>query len=598
MQYIDEKFKDENPEVTVNKIIEKLNSLGIKLNEKWNDSKIENCCSLRISIDGGIPGTNGKGVTKELARASAYGEFMERIQSGLNFYKLQSFENDESVYLHAFAPDKKYVTRDELLADSDWMEPICKEFAITKEKIADACVIFNCSDKIITLPYYSLFEDKYVYLPQFFVEHIFGANGCCVGNTREEAWVHALSEVFERNSSMAVLKSGKPVPEIPREKLKNFKVVNKILDRIEVEGIFDVKVFDYSCGKKFPVIATRIVNKNTKGYIVNVGADPVFEIAVERTLTEIFQGRNLDNFTSRHSGRILTNLNEIKTVDNVFNQVETGDGLFTVDFFAGTDQKDDTDSFPDNSDKNNKQLLKWILEKYRELGLNVYVRNNSFLGVHCYKFLVPGYSDIKGERLKAPILDYYFADRAAKVMRDVKGATVEQLSELLMYRRMIDGFISKSRSFNYLSGLPIEGGNAVYLSYLHFAYASLRCKNFNDAISYISKAMEYCGDGDMAEYFSAIKLWMSFAARGVENDKILKLIKTFYKKETYDKFKKNLENDALLDEYLIECKGDCANCKHNYRCNYERIRKLIATVGKEYAKFTDGQDKKNFQFDF
>ena len=597
MNYIDEKFKDENPVVTVNKIIDKLDSLGIKLNEKWNDSKIDNCCSLRISIDGGIPGTNGKGVTKELARASAYGEFMERIQSGLNFYKLQSFEADPSVYLHSYAPDKKYVTREDLLADSDWMEPICKEFGITKKTVADACVIFNGSDKIITLPYYSLFEDKYVYLPQFFVEHIFGANGCCVGNTREEAWVHALSEIFERNSSMAVLKSGKPVPEIPREKLKNFKVVNKILDRIEAEGIFDVKIFDYSCGKKFPVIATRIVNKKTKGYLVNVGADPVFEIAVERTLTEIFQGRNLDNFTSLHSAQILNNVEDINTLDNVFNQVETSNGLFTVDFFAGTDEKDDTESFPDNSDKNNKQLLKWILKKYKELGLNVYVRNNSFLGVHCYKFLIPGYSDIKGERLKAPILDYYFADRAAMVMRNIKAASIEQLSELLMYRKMIDGFISKRQNYCYLTGLPLSK-MTYFAADIHFAYAALRTKNYDLFAKFTGMAMKYSDDQEVSDYLSAVKFWVDFSKNAIDKEKILAIMKIFYSEKTYSKFIVNLENDALLDEFLIECINDCANCRHNDRCNYERIRNLIATVGKEYAKFTEGQNRENFTFDF
>ena len=71
MKYIDEKFKDEKPEITVDNIIKKLNSIGINISERWNDSKIDNCCSLRITVDGKIPGTNGKGITKEFARASA-----------------------------------------------------------------------------------------------------------------------------------------------------------------------------------------------------------------------------------------------------------------------------------------------------------------------------------------------------------------------------------------------------------------------------------------------------------------------------------------------------------------------------------------------
>jgi len=193
MAFIDEKFKDEKPEITVQNIIQKLNSIGITLSEKWNDSKIENCKSLRVSANGLEPGTNGKGVSENFARASAYGEFIERLQSGLFFYKYQSFENDESVFLHSFAPDKKYVTKQELLAEGEWMEPISKRYGITKEHIADQCQIYACSDKILCLPFYSLFEDKYVYLPAAFIEHIYGSNGCCVGNTREEAWVHALS---------------------------------------------------------------------------------------------------------------------------------------------------------------------------------------------------------------------------------------------------------------------------------------------------------------------------------------------------------------------------------------------------------------------
>jgi ribosomal protein S12 methylthiotransferase accessory factor len=181
MAFIDEKFKDEKPAITVETIADKLNDIGIVLNELWNDSKIENCCSLRVSAKGGVPGTNGKGVSNEFAKASAYGEFIERLQSGLFFYKYQSFENDESVWLHAFAPDKRYMTEEELLQNSQWMEPIAKRYGITKESIAKQCKMYACSDKILCIPFYSLFEDKYVYLPAMFVEHIYGSNGCCDG---------------------------------------------------------------------------------------------------------------------------------------------------------------------------------------------------------------------------------------------------------------------------------------------------------------------------------------------------------------------------------------------------------------------------------
>ncbi len=595
MKYIDEKFKDEKPQVTVDNIIEKLNSIGITLSEKWNDSKIENCCSLRVTAGGKIPGTNGKGITKDFARASAYGEFIERLQSGLFFYKYQSFENDESVFLHSFAPDKRYMTKEEILEDSDWMDPIVKKYGITKQSIADQCQIYACSEKILTIPFYSLFEDKYVYLPAALIEHIYGANGCCVGNTKEEAWVHALSEIFERHSNISILKSGKPAPIIPREKLKNFETVNAILSKIDEQGVYDVEILDYSYGKKFPVIATRIINKKTKGYLVNVGADPVFEIAVERTLTEIFQGRNLDNFTSSHNGAILNKLNDISELDNVVNQIETGNGLYTVDFFADDAGENEVSSFLDNSNKTNEQLMKEIVKQYKSLGLQIYVRNYSFLGFQCYKFVVPGFSEAKGERLQEPIPSYYFADRASKTLRNIKKADAAALSELLMYHKMITNFISRKNNFNYLSGLPLS--NTKYnTASIYFAYAALKLKNEKLFNSYIDTAILFTSDEDSdKDYLRAVKQWITFENNGVLREKALKVIEKFYFADTVERLKKNLESETLLDEFLVEC-GDCSNCKFKQDCCYESIREIIKKTGAEYSKFTNGQAKENFAF--
>ena len=84
MRYIDEKFKEKSPEKTVETIRIILKRIGLELEETWNDSGIENCWSLRCNIKGTTePTANGKGITKDFARASAYGEFIERLQGGL-----------------------------------------------------------------------------------------------------------------------------------------------------------------------------------------------------------------------------------------------------------------------------------------------------------------------------------------------------------------------------------------------------------------------------------------------------------------------------------------------------------------------------------
>ena len=110
MQYIDEKFKDRNPKETVENIQGILDGLGLVCSEHWNDSGIENCHSVNLSLQGAF--TNGKGVTKDLARASAYAEMAERLQSGLFLCGYQSIIRDSRMNFHTFAPDARYMTKE------------------------------------------------------------------------------------------------------------------------------------------------------------------------------------------------------------------------------------------------------------------------------------------------------------------------------------------------------------------------------------------------------------------------------------------------------------------------------------------------------
>ena len=100
MQYIDNKFKDACPMDTVANIQQLLNKLNIETEEKWHESGLDNCWSLTVSAKGGFPIANGKGVSKEFARASAYGEFIERLQGGLFFYK---FTNNKCNFYRDFS---------------------------------------------------------------------------------------------------------------------------------------------------------------------------------------------------------------------------------------------------------------------------------------------------------------------------------------------------------------------------------------------------------------------------------------------------------------------------------------------------------------
>jgi len=70
------------PEETIQKIRNILYSLAIHVYEAGWNTFSNQCFSVRL-MDADFPFTsiNGKGITRDFALASAYGEFMERLQA-------------------------------------------------------------------------------------------------------------------------------------------------------------------------------------------------------------------------------------------------------------------------------------------------------------------------------------------------------------------------------------------------------------------------------------------------------------------------------------------------------------------------------------
>ncbi|MBQ2816109.1 MAG: YcaO-like family protein [Clostridia bacterium] len=605
MQYIDEKFKDAKPEDTVKKIKGILDKLGIEVYEEWHDSGLENCYSLSVLAKGGTPSTNGKGVTKELARASAYAEFIERLQGGLLFYKYQSIIRNSEMNLHASAPDCKYMTVEELEENGDWMDQIIDTYKyprLTRKTIAQKCKMFACADdgKILTLPFYSLFEKKYVYLPIAFVDQIYATNGCCAGNTREEGWVHALSEILERHANVSIFTSGKSAPKFSPDVIDKYPIVSNIIRQVRESGDFDIDIFDYSLGSGFPVVSTRIINKKTHSYMVKVAADPIFEIALQRNLTELFQGRNIKNFTPGHSSAILNKVTDYPLLNNIYNQLEAGNGLYTADFFADEITcQTDAQSFADNSNKNNRELLDYALSIFKKQNKQIYVRNFSYLGFPSYRFVIPGFSEALALKLIETVPEYSIGDMTCKFHRNPISASNPDLKWLLVHSDMVKPTLSKYNNFGYLSGVPIVGKINLFLIHVTRAYASYRLKAYDNAINYLNKAIHVCDEPETEDYFSCINKYLELKKSGIDEEKIKVIICKFFIKSTADKLFSNLENGKTpYDEFLLNCDFEnCDSCKYKSHCCYENSKRLYQTAAKGYSTFVNGQDESEFLLD-
>lgn len=601
MRYIDEKFKEAAPADTVERIRKILEGLGMDVVEEWFDSGLDDCFSLKLSAGSGIPASRGKGVTKDFARASAYGEFIERLQGGLFYYKYQSVCRDKDLNIHTFAPDAKYMTVDELVENGDWMDYVieaCGSPLLDRAAIAEQCRMYACADdgKVLTLPFYSIFEKKHVYLPISFVDYIFATNGCCVGNTKTEAWVHALSEILERNANLRIFKSGKAAPRIPDETIEKFPVVSNIIRQIKESGDFDIELFDYSTENGFPVVSTRIINKKTQDYKVNVAADPVFEIAIQRTLTEIFQCNNLSTFTSGRKSRVLNSITDYPMSSNVINQLETSTGVYTADYFANeitcTDAPKD---FTDHSTKTNEELLDYLLDIYKGLNRPVYVRNFSFLGFPCYRFVVPGFSEAFNLKLLEPIPEYALADDTRKVYCAPTKASDEELAWMLNHAKMIEPTFAKYNSFAKNSGLLISGGIDGFLAKVTRAYAAYRLGRYAEAQNFLTGIPRHLFDEDTVDYLNCINKYVEFKTSKIPEEKIKSIIKKFFVTPTFERLYNALESGKTpYDEFLMDCSYDCANCKYRKNCCYENARRINLLAGEVYKSFVHGQDEAEF----
>ena len=597
-QYIDLKFKDADPKCTVEKIRGLLVDVGIQMEEIWFDSGIENCCSVKLQVVGtSMFGASGKGVTKDLALASAYGEFIERLQCGRQRFLYQSFERDPEMYMHAYAPDARYMTLQELEENGDWMDYLIRTYPfLTRNRIAKFCrdCAFANEDRILAVPFYSLFEEKYVYLPIEYVEIMYTANGCCAGNSKEEAWLHALSEIFERKCHIDVLKKQKPVPKFSREYLQQFPTVWKIIDTIEAEGDCTVDILDYSGDSGYPVAAVRLVNKKAHGYVISAAADPVLEIAIQRALTEMFQGRSLKNPLYR-----TVFLEETKTpiADNIVNQINWKLGNYAAEFF--TDTAPSTAEpliLSENAGKTNRELLMEAIEKVRAMDRPLYIRNQSFMGFDTYKLVIPGFSETRAQMLHTLVPDYILGYGVSKTLQNIADADDGDLQFLVTYYNKLRNHRSVV-AYDEIAGISFNWERNGFLLNISLAYACYKLGKHSEAISFLKRldGIEQTFPED-CRYYGCVKRYLQLLQADIPQEKIKNLLYQFYENCYTDRLFFLLESGKTpFDEDLLQCNPQkCEKCRYLEDCSYNDGKEVIKLVSKKYAQFTEGQNREIF----
>lgn len=391
-------FKEVNPVETVQRLKKILNRYGIEVEEKWSEKSLADTYSLRLVVKGTETGTNGKGLTRELAMASAYAEFFERYQNRA----LGTFAVKEQVD-YFVTKDEKIVTCEELLAnESVFLAQYLKKLGLGNSSREDKIKYFNSVEirdrldyglegEYVSLPFYNVNKKKVELLPYFICKLLYSSNGMCAGNSREEALVQGISEIVERYVQKKLILEKPSLPDIPESYLKKFPYIyERYLKIKEIEG-YQVYFKDCSFGGKYPVAALIIVENDTGNYGVKLGCHPNYGIAIERTITEITQGREITDFCNLSSLDFLNR--HVDETKNIVNSFKVGMAQYPFELL-GIEPTFEFVEMACVDEMDNVQLLQQYLDRFVKNGYTVYIRDESKLEFPSYQVIIPEISEM------------------------------------------------------------------------------------------------------------------------------------------------------------------------------------------------------------
>ena len=336
--------------------------------------------------------TNGKGSTKESALCSALGEFIERLSC--NFFYNDQFFGEEianSDFVHY--PNEKWFQpgpADEL--PEGILDDYCLAIYNPDDELCGSNLIDtnsgNSERGICSLPFVRQSDGEVVYFPSNLIENLYLSNGMSAGNTLYEAQVQCLSEIFERAVKKQIIEEEIALPDVPLSVLQQYPHILEGVKALEEQG-FPILVKDASLGGQFPVACVTLMNPRTGGVFASFGAHPTLEVALERSLTELLQGRSFEGLNDLQpptfNGLAVTEPN------NFVEHFIDSSGVISWRFFSA---RADYEFCEWDFSGTNEEEATCLFSILKEMDKEVYMAVYEDLGAPVCRILVPGYSEV------------------------------------------------------------------------------------------------------------------------------------------------------------------------------------------------------------
>lgn len=389
--------KDAALEDSIQHMQQQLHDIGFDIEEHAWLNPIPDVWSVHIR-DKNCPMlfTNGKGKSKLAALASALGEFFERLNCNYFFadYYLGK-DIAQAPFVHYpnevwFDPYQENVQQ-QLMDERLWG---FYEVSVNEEDgltCLDQLIDINSGNPergICALPFTRQRDQKTVYIPANIIGNLYVSNGMSAGNSMAEARVQALSEIFERWVKFKVIAEGLCLPDIPDAVLSEYPSIMAGVNHLREAG-YEILLKDASLGGQYPVINVTLINPKDQGCYASFGAHPQFYVALERTLTELLQGRALEALGGFSAPEL--DLDEVASHENLETHFIDSSGSLHWHFFSTEADYDFVNwDFGGTTD----QEFKTLCDKMHHLDTDIYIADYQHLGMYGCRIIVPSLSEI------------------------------------------------------------------------------------------------------------------------------------------------------------------------------------------------------------
>lgn len=577
------------PQQTIKRIKAILSENDISVDElSWSHQR-SFFASLKVAVSN-LPrsiSTNGKGINKRYALASAYAELMERIQNLMLFQK--KYAGNQSVEKIHFSDGRPFQYRKFKKEHPNPLKSFFNEEDLSRLDI----LLENHQHLIHAYPYYHVTTDKITYLPYELLLIATGSNGMCAGNTPEEALVQGLCEIFERHVLREIYRNKDLIlPVVPEEFFQKtflwryFKLLKK-------RG-YEVYVKDCSLDGKIPV-AGILIKKGDKAQF-KLGSSPDFFIALERCFTELFQGFTLQTIDKRLEPiEALQPLKEDRHFSTrekrishqYFKHLTLGADPVNPIIFNNNKKFNPNHIFRSESEIN-KKTLNTLVTMVHKLGYGIYMRDVSFLGFPSYHVYIPGMTETT--RLDYNMLNLSLSGlpKAKKIFYNLAEPNTDELMYL-------------TKTIQQLLDHPYIEKKDILPAIHHLLLTNEAVLNTVDPESILT--MLYYRAGDITSAYTVYKDYLAQQLERMDKPrhtaknhfclvKFLEYMAAGYSlAEAKEKIEEEfgakiikgvyplLKNPSGLSQYigLPQCK-ECRSCRHQGFCSFKNMEKLVQKV--------------------